>query len=623
MPMRAIFISYRRDDTEGQSGRLYDDLVQRFGEGLVFMDVAGIEAGRDFRKVIDENVASCGVLLAVIGPTWLDAEDETGVRRLDNPMDFVRLETAAALKRDIPVVPVLVRGARMPKSEQLPDDLKELAYRNGLELTHARWDSDVEVLIKALQRHLPDKTPPPAETGKPLTPELPKTGREPYKKSRRTTIAVIAAAIVAAAAVGIFGARTIWSKKNATHPNESGTVSSPIRQIISSPATSFSSAPPTIASATLPAANASGAVLIKTEPPGAIVTLGDESKKSPATFKRIKVGSWPVKAEFDGYEASEQQVTVEENQISDPGVIKLIRSTGTARVSTSPEGTDFDLVDADGQHHTGKTPAELRDLPVGDGNIIFNRENMPSHSQGIKVGRNQVASIIWNTPVGNVSLARPQPSAAASPATSLAERSFTNSLGCKMVWIPSLRIWVAESEVTQREFTSLMDHNPSEPPVGLDFPVNSVTEPQAIEFCARLSRKEAAADKLPSGYAYTLPTDDQWTVFSGNASLDDSVTSQKIARTGPEPVKSKGANEYGLYDTRGNVWEWTRTRYDPSLNPPSVRAKFSGLDTNGLVLRGGSWRSKGDLLNKTTRGSNAPGLRDKTNGFRVVLAPAE
>jgi len=156
--MRGIFISYRRDDSEGQSRRLYDDLVLRFGEGAVFMDVVGIEAGRDFRKVIDKNVGSCGVLLAVIGPSWLDSKDETGLRRLDNPMDFVRLETAAALKRDIPVVPVLVRGARMPKPEQLPDELKELAYRNGLELTHARWDSDVEVLIKALQPHLTDES---------------------------------------------------------------------------------------------------------------------------------------------------------------------------------------------------------------------------------------------------------------------------------------------------------------------------------------------------------------------------------------------------------------------------------------------------------------------------------
>jgi hypothetical protein len=158
--MRAIFISYRRDDSEGQAGRLYDDLSRRFGGDSVFMDVAAIEPGLDFRKVIDHNVASCGVLLAVIGPGWLDAKDQTGQRRLDNPTDFVRLETASALKRDIPVVPVLVHGARMPAANQLPEDLGELAYRNGLELTHARWDSDIEVLVKALQRHVKDDASP-------------------------------------------------------------------------------------------------------------------------------------------------------------------------------------------------------------------------------------------------------------------------------------------------------------------------------------------------------------------------------------------------------------------------------------------------------------------------------
>ena len=152
--MRAIFISYRREDAEGQAGRLFDDLVRHFGEDTVFMDVAGIEPGRDFRRVIDEHVASCGVLLAMIGKTWIDATDESGRRRLEDPMDFVRLETASALKRDIPVVPVLVHGARMPRADQLPADLAELAYRNGVELTHARWDSDVQVLIKALSPYV-------------------------------------------------------------------------------------------------------------------------------------------------------------------------------------------------------------------------------------------------------------------------------------------------------------------------------------------------------------------------------------------------------------------------------------------------------------------------------------
>jgi TIR domain len=125
--------------------------VAQFGERSVFMDVAGIEVGRDFRKAIDESVANCGVLLAMIGPAWLDEKNEKGERRLDDPGDFVRVETAAALRRGIPVVPVLLRGAKMPRSEQLPDDLKELSYRNCVELTHVRWKSDVQVLVGGLR----------------------------------------------------------------------------------------------------------------------------------------------------------------------------------------------------------------------------------------------------------------------------------------------------------------------------------------------------------------------------------------------------------------------------------------------------------------------------------------
>lgn len=169
--MRAIFMSYRRDDTEGQAGRLFDDLTQQFGSDTVFMDVAAIEAGRDFRRVIDEQVASCGVLLAIIGKNWLIAENESRARRLDDTMDFVRLEIASALKRDIPVVPVLVQGAKMPRADDLPDDLKDLAFRNGVELTHARWDSDVQVLVKALRPHVRSneepKPPATSQAGKP------------------------------------------------------------------------------------------------------------------------------------------------------------------------------------------------------------------------------------------------------------------------------------------------------------------------------------------------------------------------------------------------------------------------------------------------------------------------
>jgi hypothetical protein len=118
------------------------------------MDVDAIQPGRDFRKSIHENVGGCSVLLAMIGPDWLETKDADGARRLDNENDYVRLEIAAALKRDIPVVPVIVRGARMPKAHQLPEEVRELAYRNSVELTHARWKSDVQVLIRALSPYL-------------------------------------------------------------------------------------------------------------------------------------------------------------------------------------------------------------------------------------------------------------------------------------------------------------------------------------------------------------------------------------------------------------------------------------------------------------------------------------
>tara|TARA_R110000787_G_scaffold33475_15_gene87532 strand:+ start:2804 stop:4327 length:1524 start_codon:yes stop_codon:yes gene_type:complete len=165
--MGAIFISYRREDSEGHAGRLFEDLVEHFGPGSVFMDVVGIEPGRDFRKVIDAKVADCSVLLAVIGKSWLTLKDDTGGRRIDHPHDFVRLETASALQRDIPVIPVLVHNASMPTQEDLSPDLADLAFRNGVELTHARWDSDVSVLIRALQAYVTPESATTTPTPKP------------------------------------------------------------------------------------------------------------------------------------------------------------------------------------------------------------------------------------------------------------------------------------------------------------------------------------------------------------------------------------------------------------------------------------------------------------------------
>jgi formylglycine-generating enzyme required for sulfatase activity len=141
---------------------LYDRLSQRFGGDQIFMDIDTIEPGLDFVEVIEKAVGSCDVLIALIGRQWLTITDATGRRRLDNPEDFVRLEIATALDRNIRGIPVLVRGATMPRSTDLPDVLKKLSRRNALEISDTRFHYDVNRLIETLEKVLGvPETPPP------------------------------------------------------------------------------------------------------------------------------------------------------------------------------------------------------------------------------------------------------------------------------------------------------------------------------------------------------------------------------------------------------------------------------------------------------------------------------
>jgi hypothetical protein len=144
--MGAICISYRPGDADDEARGLYLELVQRFGEGAVRLDTeaTGGEAPLD----------RCSVVLTVIGRRWLYAANEKGQRRLVDPGDGVRREALTALSLDVPLVPVLVQGAHMPHAAQLPPELAELAFQNAVELTSARWSSDVSVLVRVLSRHV-------------------------------------------------------------------------------------------------------------------------------------------------------------------------------------------------------------------------------------------------------------------------------------------------------------------------------------------------------------------------------------------------------------------------------------------------------------------------------------
>jgi hypothetical protein len=183
--MSAVFVSYRRENTAGEARALFNDLAARLGENSVFMDVDSIALGRDFRVVLEETTASCDLMLVLIGRNWVDAKDEGGRTRLENPGDYVRLEIEAALKRNIPVTPVLVQGARMPVAEQLPETIRDFAYRNGFELSNTRWESDVREMIRRL-----------GLGGPPVPPVRPKT-------NRRIAWALISGLIIAGISGGL------------------------------------------------------------------------------------------------------------------------------------------------------------------------------------------------------------------------------------------------------------------------------------------------------------------------------------------------------------------------------------------------------------------------------------
>jgi hypothetical protein len=148
--MSTVFISYRRETTAGEARALFNSLASQLGQRAVFMDVDSISLGRDFRRELQRTLSSCDIMLVLIDKDWATLKDEKGRARLENADDYVRMEVESGLRRDIVVTPVLVRGGRMPLAEELPAEIRDLAYRECSELSHNRWASDVQEMIRRL-----------------------------------------------------------------------------------------------------------------------------------------------------------------------------------------------------------------------------------------------------------------------------------------------------------------------------------------------------------------------------------------------------------------------------------------------------------------------------------------
>lgn len=146
-------ISYRREDTGLIAGRICDRLRASFGADKVYMDIDSNPIGVDYRKHIDKSLGGCNILLAVIGPRWLE-KDAASRRRIDQPNDLVRLELVSALKRDIPLVPLLIDDTKMPAKEEIPEELESLIYREAFRIDSGRdFHHHLDILCDQIAKH--------------------------------------------------------------------------------------------------------------------------------------------------------------------------------------------------------------------------------------------------------------------------------------------------------------------------------------------------------------------------------------------------------------------------------------------------------------------------------------
>jgi hypothetical protein len=197
--MSGVFISYRREDSSGYAGRLFDILSGRYGKENIYMDLDTIQGGDNFATVIEDKIGQCDALLAVIGERWLTCTGADGGRRIDAERDYVRMEIAKALERGVRVIPVLVSGAKMPHQTDLPENLRLLALHQAMDLRDAHFHTDADQLMDVLKQTVPSIASRPRKAG-----------------TNRFAMAGLA---VFAVAVIVCSTLVFWRGKPGAHPN--------------------------------------------------------------------------------------------------------------------------------------------------------------------------------------------------------------------------------------------------------------------------------------------------------------------------------------------------------------------------------------------------------------------
>ncbi len=607
-----IFINYRRGDDPGFAQALFGRLEQVFSPEQLFMDVDNIEPGLDFVRVLEEQVAQCDVLISVIGRNWIDARDETGGRRLDNPEDFVRIEIESGLQQNKRIIPVLVGQAQMPSADQLPEPMKPLARRNAVRLTHERFRADTEALIAALQRALKDAEDARAAEAEQQRAEIRRRAGERAGALSGKTVKIaggVALAILAiAGAIFWFNSRPI--PPPAIVPGQL-TISEP-------PALAFSGeqggpfSPPSIAVEVKAAGNGFHWSTAGATPAWLSVapTQGDLPRNGSAqialTLAAAARSLAPGRYEGQIFFRNDSSKAIVASNVS---VVVSAKPPPppAARVAPTPAPT------------VAPTPA-----PAAPTQQAANAPLSAAQEAALKAGDTfqecTNCPVMMVVPAGSFTMG--------SPASDPDSRS--NEGPQHKVTIAG-QFAIAQFELTFDEWDACVadggcnGYKPADEGWGRGSrPVINVSWNDATAYVAWLAKKTGKPYRLLSESEYEYATRAGTTtaypwgdaIGSNNANCNGCGSQWGGKQTAP--VGSFAANGFGLYDMVGNVWEWTQDCYHDSYNgAPSDGSAWTNGDCSLPVLRGGSWDYLPRLLRSARRYGSLPVDRYDDFGFRV------
>ena len=567
-----IFINYRRDDSISTAGRLHDRLAQTFGRKNLFMDVDHIPAGVDFVDYLAGQVAACDVFLSVIGPNWLDAKDDDGRRRFDNPDDFVTIEIAAALARNIRVIPVLVDGARAPKANKLPDLVKPLARRNAVEVRNTNFGRDADALIDKVREAL-------------------ESARLGTRRSAATQLITLlaggATAVLLLGWIGLYHLGVpVWVPW--THPDGS--------EAKQADAAAQKANEDRLRAEAAAKAQAEADAKRKAEEErlraeAAAKTQAEADAKRKAEEERLRAeAAAKAQAEADAKrKAEEERERAEAAARPDPA---LAVQPGS--------GQSFRDRLVDGQ--PCPTCPEMVVVPAG--NVMM---GSPENERGRSDAEGPQHRVTIASPfaIGKFSITRGE------FAAFVKETDYRAEGGCD-VWTGSE--WRSQPDRSWRSPSFEQDDR---------HPVVCVNWYDAKAFVAWLSKKVGKAYRLLTEaereYATRAKTITRYSFGDNEVALSEYAWYQANAGGTTHPVGEKKPNAFGLFDMHGNAWAWCEDIWHSSyLGAPNDGSAWLTGYPPYRVLRGGSWYRNPNGLRSAFRVYFSPDGRYNDTGFRVA-----